>query len=470
MLQKALAGEEVFKVRDASKQNGRSVTLPHGERLNVVSGAADLYDGEEITSDSERCKKWPANVLRGHRQNKTSDRSRRGRQEARSPYCLQTQLPHDQLHGPGGVHRRQEGKGWAYDYAHYRALLAYMGAFMHEPWNMAEVRHRVDDVCQTLLEAKSTMPRWKLYHDEAYWMASCHRWNKTEARVIRSIMPLMLPSFQRVFTGKLATRCAILMECVNEFWTASVLLVGIRPQPDYSVGFRRSAFSAEQLAQLDPYLGRVNDETYFAATVDMFFPFLTCEVAATMELAERQNAHSMAIAVTGVVELFRLVGRHRMLHGETLGFSMSISGGAVRLNGHFALLQGDYTSCFQTCLYSANFDDAAEILRWVPYRFTKTMMQDWMPKHYRRICCAINALPTSERVVDQRERRAYCAAAGPSRGSSELGLDPRPQRGFPSRALPIEAILSVPLNPWLNPDPACYDHLYGVSQVGSLDG
>ena len=39
----------------------------------------------------------------------------------------------------------------------------------------------------------------------------------------------------------------------------------------------------------------------------MYFPFLTCEVkcgAAALEIADRQNAYSMTLAVRGIVELF----------------------------------------------------------------------------------------------------------------------------------------------------------------------
>jgi hypothetical protein len=57
------------------------------------------------------------------------------------------------------------------------------------------------------------------------------------------------------------------------------------------------------------------------ATWQMYFPFLTCEVKCGA--AGRQNAHSMTLAVRGVVELFRLVGREKELHREILAFSIS---------------------------------------------------------------------------------------------------------------------------------------------------
>jgi len=55
------------------------------------------------------------------------------------------------------------------------------------------------------------------------------------------------------------------------------------------------------------------------ATWRMYFPFFTCEVkcgAAALDVADRQNAHSMTLAVRGIVELFRLVKREKELHQE----------------------------------------------------------------------------------------------------------------------------------------------------------
>ena len=49
------------------------------------------------------------------------------------------------------------------------------------------------------------------------------------------------------------------------------------------------------------------DRSFFKATYYMYFPFLTCEVkcgAAALEIADRQNAYSMTLAVRGIVELF----------------------------------------------------------------------------------------------------------------------------------------------------------------------
>jgi len=55
----------------------------------------------------------------------------------------------------------------------------------------------------------------------------------------------------------------------------------------------------------------------------MYFPFLMCEVkcgASALDIADRQNAHSMTVAIRGIVELFRLVKRDKELHGQIIVF------------------------------------------------------------------------------------------------------------------------------------------------------
>jgi hypothetical protein len=71
-----------------------------------------------------------------------------------------------------------------------------------------------------------------------------------------------------------------LIESVNEGWNCAEPFYGPRPQPDYSVGFGRSAFTDNQLEKLKPFVGEIPDTftSHFMATWQMYFPFLTCEV------------------------------------------------------------------------------------------------------------------------------------------------------------------------------------------------
>jgi hypothetical protein len=166
--------------------------------------------------------------------------------------------------------------------------------------------------------------------------------DRNKAMVIRDISLLIVPSAQTLATYG-ATHLNHLIESVNEGWKRAMPFYGPRPQPDYSIGFGRSAFTVDQLEKLKPFVGEVIDTftTYYMATWQMYFPFLTCEVkcgAAALDVADRQNAHSMTLAVRGVVELFRLVKREKELDREILAFSISHDDRTVRIYGHYPLL------------------------------------------------------------------------------------------------------------------------------------
>lgn len=151
---------------------------------------------------------------------------------------------------------------------------------------------------------------------------------------------------------------------------------GPRPQPDYSVGFRRSAFTDEQLKKLDPLIGSVYDTSLFVATYRMYFPFLTCEVkcgAAALDVADRQNAHSMTVAVKGIVELYRAVKREKELNREILAFSISHDHSSVRIYGHYPVIEENKTIFYRHPVHKFDFAALDGKERWTAYRFTKNV-------------------------------------------------------------------------------------------------
>ena len=114
--------------------------------------------------------------------------------------------------------------------------------------------------------------------------------------VIRDIALLIVPSAQILATYG-ATHLDHLFECVNEGWNTAITFYGTRPQPDYSIGFGRSAFTEQQLKRLDPIVGNILFDSkltsFYMATSRMYFPFFTCEVkcgASALDIADRQNA------------------------------------------------------------------------------------------------------------------------------------------------------------------------------------
>lgn len=80
------------------------------------------------------------------------------------------------------------------------------------------------------------------------------------------------------------------------------------------------------------------------------FPFMTCEAKSglgELEIADRQNAHSMTMAVLGIVQLFKLVNRQEELHRKVLTFSVSHDYKIVRIYGHYPLIKDDVITVYR---------------------------------------------------------------------------------------------------------------------------
>ncbi|EFW16561.1 conserved hypothetical protein [Coccidioides posadasii str. Silveira] len=288
----------------------------------------------------------------------------------------------------------RDGKSAKYRSATYETVLATKGSFMAE--FELEVMERSKQICKMLLDEKQMIPEGTIFQNDRFRKACQKLQSKNESRVIQDISRLIVPAAETLATcGAKNLEC--LVESVNEPWGSSIAFCGPRPQPDYAVGFGRSAFTEDELNKLEPFLGD-DPETYssfFLATFYMYFPFLTSEVKGTtaLDIADRQNAHSMTIAVRGVVELFKLVGREEEVNREILAFSISHDHRTVRIYGHYAVIEGNKTSFYRHPIKTFDLTSEEGKDKWSAYKFTKNVYDMWMPDHLRRIQSAIDEIP-----------------------------------------------------------------------------
>ncbi|KAK5310626.1 hypothetical protein LTR93_011984 [Exophiala xenobiotica] len=290
--------------------------------------------------------------------------------------------------------KKRESKSAPYRDTRYATLLAAKGSFM-EKSNVGITNTSLNNY-KALLGSDQTVPNDSLFRDDVFEATCRSVEDRNESRIIRSISPYIVPSAEDLAI-KGVTKLKCLIENVNEGWTGSIPVEGPRPQPDYSVGFRRSAFTEDQLQRLDPLVGSVFDTSFFVATYRMYFPFLTCEVkcgAAALDIADRQNAHSMTIAVRSVVELYRAVKREKELNQEILAFSISHDHRTVRIYGHYAVIDGNKTTFYRHPIKTFDFTSEEGKDKWTAYKFTKNVYEVWMPIHLKRICSAIDQLPS----------------------------------------------------------------------------
>ncbi|KAL9050961.1 MAG: hypothetical protein Q9162_006312 [Coniocarpon cinnabarinum] len=298
------------------------------------------------------------------------------------------QTPSDQL--------PREAKSAQYRDKDYSIGLEREGSYMRE--SDLDITNESKSLYQNLLQSEQTIPRDSLFRNDLFKKIFRKIEDRNEAMVIQDITRLIVPSAQNLAIYG-ATHLNHLYESVNEGWnSANGFVWCARPQPDYSVGFGRSAFADEQLQKLEPFVGSIGSKlsSCFMATSRMYFPFLTCEVkcgTVALDVADRQNAHSMTLAVRGVVELYKLVKRAKELHREILAYSVSHDHRTVRIYGHYALIDGAKTTFYRHPIHEFSFiaQDGKE--KWTAYKFTKNVYDIWMPKHLERICSAIDDLP-----------------------------------------------------------------------------
>jgi len=289
--------------------------------------------------------------------------------------------------------KNRESKSAGYRTTRYTTLLEGKGSYMKA--SKLGVTKASLTRCKTLLDSEQTVPKDFLFRDDIF-RATCDKvQDRNEARVIRSITPYIVPSAEDLETLG-ATHLEHLIEGVNECWTGNIAVEGPLPKPDYSVGFRRSAFTDEQLKKLDPLIGSVFENSLFVATYRMYFPFFTCEVkcgAAALDVADRQNAHSMTAAVRALVELFKSVKREKELNREILAFSISHDHRSVRIYGHYPVIKGDKTTFYRHPIREFSFTEQDGKEKWTAHKFVKNVYDHHSLQLYKMICSGIDDLP-----------------------------------------------------------------------------
>ncbi|KAL7899683.1 hypothetical protein HDV63DRAFT_416456 [Trichoderma sp. SZMC 28014] len=279
-----------------------------------------------------------------------------------------------------------ESENWAHEskFARYKDLdekLDKERSFIGDSYEGADPK--ITELCQKWLEEPQELPNG--LEPGVDFFASLEQ-DKTELESAE-----MFSSHLKPYEG-----IQILSTSFYRGWNNSVPLTKTRPQPDLTVGFALCEFTQAQLKRLLPFIGgdAFNYQSFFMATEKICFPFLTYEMNdSSLDKADSMNAHSMTLAVRGVVELFRLVNRQHELHRQILGFSLSHDCTWVRIYGHYADLKGELTIYYSHLIHSYKFERQQEEGKWAAHRFVKNVYEKWVPGHYERICSAINQLP-----------------------------------------------------------------------------
>ena len=291
----------------------------------------------------------------------------------------------------------REEKCAPYRSPNYEILLEIQGSSYMRDHKLG-VRDECKKLCEKLLQTKQPVPRDTIFRDDVFKITCDKLRGKNEARIIKDLTPLLVPSIEP-FATLGAEHLDVAVESVNEGWNDCVPIIRPRPQPDYAAGFSRYAFSNDQLRRLQPFLGLPQDLSYFMGTRYMHFPFLTCEIKcgnAASDVADRQNAHSMTVALKGVVELFKLVNREQEVNRRILGFSFSHDDKQMRIFGHYPVIDEDTVTYWRYPIHDFVFMERSGLEKWTAYTFTKNLYDIWVAPHFKLICSAVDDVPIKQ--------------------------------------------------------------------------
>ena len=277
--------------------------------------------------------------------------------------------------------------------------------------------------CTDLLSQRPVLPQDTLFDINVFKSACTSIAGRNESRVIHDFLQLIVPSAENLYQRRKITT-EHLIESINEGWNLADSITQVRPQPDYSVGFGRKAFTEARLSKLRPYLGDSRTEvSRLRATWYMYFPFLSCEVkcgAGVLDVADRQNAHSMSIAARAVVDIYQLAGKEQTINRKILCFSISHNDQNVRIYGYYPIISkaGDsqagednpkagksevgepkagaikaLITFHRHLIKKFDIQDEDGKDRWRPYYFVHSIYQKWAPEHLKALITVIDALP-----------------------------------------------------------------------------
>lgn len=127
--------------------------------------------------------------------------------------------------------------------------------------------HEAIEACKALSTKSSVLPKDSLIADDLFTTTCENIRNRNESRVIRAIAGLIVPSAE-ILSLRREIDSKTPIEGFNEGWNATHPITPVHPQPDFSVGYRRAAFTEHQLDKIRPILGdSITQVSLFRATV-----------------------------------------------------------------------------------------------------------------------------------------------------------------------------------------------------------
>lgn len=127
----------------------------------------------------------------------------------------------------------------------------------------------------------------------------------------------------------------------------------------------------------------------------LFFTYETKCGIAGLNIADRQNAHSITLAVKSIFELFQIAKCKDEVYQIILAFLISHDTTTVRIYSHYPLIDGKNTTYFCHPIRSYDITDQEDKEKWIAYCFIRNIYTVFMPEHLERIWSTVDAIPAN---------------------------------------------------------------------------
>ncbi|KAF3407779.1 hypothetical protein DPV78_000447 [Talaromyces pinophilus] len=278
----------------------------------------------------------------------------------------------------------------AYKAVNYPTILETKGCFMRR----SSAGPIPEDIafCERLLQQPTETPHGTLFNDEYVQDFHDSLQNRSQARLLVDLHPLLIPSAENQFIqGKEYLKNVI--DGYNDPWVKTEPIYGPKPQLDHARGLKWSTFSESQRRKLGI---KPDAKSLYAVRDDMYFPYLTAEIKCgnqALEFADRPNMHSMCIALRAIVSLSQVAGCPEKVHRRILGFSISHELNSLGIYAYYPEVDDGKTSYFRWPV--AQFNIWKED-KWACYRFVENLDREFLPLHTDRLMQFLEDVPDPE--------------------------------------------------------------------------
>ncbi|OJD10666.1 hypothetical protein ACJ73_09728 [Blastomyces percursus] len=134
-----------------------------------------------------------------------------------------------------------------------------------------------------------------------------------------------------------------------------------RPQPDFAMGFKRSTFTEDQLCAIESvFLCDTLKTSLFTTAYYMYLPFLTCDMNAVLDIADRQEAQSVTLAINQSCRRTSLASKPEAI--------------IYRL---YPVIEGWKVTSYQQPIRALHFASEAGMGKKIAYKFTNSICDLW---------------------------------------------------------------------------------------------